>query len=1298
MYYNPGAGIIPLPGGAELSPSQITTLKFDPQPGASGNAEFEYTVTDNVGLTDISPATFTIPITNSFPAAQNKTNPSVASSSPLTTLVPMTATDADGMVVSFVITALPDPALGQLFLNNIAVTNSQVIAPTEAGLLQFKPVPGAIGTAIFYYSATDDQGASDVNPATFSIPVTTVNVKPVADDKTNPALAINSSAVLILPFSGSDADGTIVSFKVTSVPAVSKGTIFLNGVVIVNNQVIPANLANNISFKPSGSFAGNVTFRYSVFDNMNAESNNDATYTVPVTNQAPVAATITIPALKKGTTYSLPGLTGSDVDGTITSYKITSLPGILVPATLYVDMTGSGTYSLVTNNQVLTPAQAGRLRVATGSVIGNASFTYTATDNIGLVSASAGVYTIPIAGSVAMHPPVTADKFNAAINAAAAATNLLPLTATDVDGTIINYLILSIPPPYAGTLYFMQGGSVLTPIKIGGTQLTLTEATSLSFDPSGNYLGSIRFTYTAMDNDYTTDATPSNVIIPIVNNAPVAGNITNGSLSSSAGPTTINTLSGTDSDGSIATYIIMTIPATGEGILLLDGMPVSQGKILSPAEAARLQLDPLATFIGNATFTYTVTDNLEISATTAATFTIPVINTAPQSEDKISQVITNPIGTGQQDIPAFTGIDLDGTVNSFVIKTLPSGGTLYVNGNPATVNQNVSTTQALQLTFDPSDGYNGITSFTYAAKDNSNATDVSPASYGLVINTPPTSNNVSVPSMYANAPNTAILPLSGADDGFVQYYKITDLPATDEGTLYLNGVAITNLSQVTTLSGTQINQLSYAPVADFTGATLNYTNVDNINLIDVTPSVYNIPQKIIISGNVWNDVNGNKTTEGAESTINGTNAGAGLLTGSTLYANMVDANNIVLATTPVQANGSYLFGTVSTNSKITLQLSTNQGTVNSTKPTTLLPVGWATTGENVNGSGFNDTIPDSEIVLTANNSNIITQDFGIEKLPETALSSHAAGGNPGAYFTTTINPMYFVTNTVGSSPNTMDYHSGTINSIRITAFPANTNTMTVNGIIYRTSGICPVAGTCTNWPAGGVTVPFTDGAGPSQSILIDPIDGAVPVKIFYAARDNAGKEDPTPGYAEIIYSLILVPVRLENFTAAPQGNNVNLTWTIDAEINIDRYEAEFSTNGTDFSRIGSRNATGNRLYNLLHTAPIRGINYYRLKIFELDGTFSYSDIKKVIFNKTGSISIYPNPTKDIVNINFTGMGLNKTASVRIIGTDGRVLLERTIPRAGANESIDIRHLAAGSYIIRVETEEGNFNKLLELVK
>ena len=92
-----------------------------------------------------------------------------------------------------------------------------------------------------------------------------------------------------------------------------------------------------------------------------------------------------------------------------------------------------------------------------------------------------------------------------------------------------------------------------------------------------------------------------------------------------------------------------------------------------------------------------------------------------------------------------------------------------------------------------------------------------------------------------------------------------------------------------------------------------------------------------------------------------------------------------------------------------------------------------------------------------------------------------------------------------------DPSSGSISAIRITAFPTNTTTITINGNTYNAG----------NFPGTGVTVP-TNGAGqPTQAITIDPIDGAITAVIPYAVIDNGNKESSTTGTATMPFSSAL---------------------------------------------------------------------------------------------------------------------------------------------------------------------------------
>ncbi len=110
--------------------------------------------------------------------------------------------------------------------------------------------------------------------------------------------------------------------------------------------------------------------------------------------------------------------------------------------------------------------------------------------------------------------------------------------------------------------------------------------------------------------------------------------------------------------------------------------------------------------------------------------TATVLNEAPNTADKQA--------TGQEDaasivIPSLSGSDIDGTVVSFTIKSLPAHGTLYLGDEVVTANQSIALADAGKLMFKPDANWNGDTGFTYVAVDNDGAVDASPATVAIKV-------------------------------------------------------------------------------------------------------------------------------------------------------------------------------------------------------------------------------------------------------------------------------------------------------------------------------------------------------------------------------------------------------------------------------------------------------------------------------------------------------------------------------------------------------------------------------------
>ncbi|MGF2412495.1 MAG: T9SS type A sorting domain-containing protein, partial [Ferruginibacter sp.] len=186
--------------------------------------------------------------------------------------------------------------------------------------------------------------------------------------------------------------------------------------------------------------------------------------------------------------------------------------------------------------------------------------------------------------------------------------------------------------------------------------------------------------------------------------------------------------------------------------------------------------------------------------------------------------------------------------------------------------------------------------------------------------------------------------------------------------------------------------------------------------------------------------------------------------------------------------------------------------------------------------------------------------------------------------------------------------------------------------------------------------------------------------------------------ANLTVNYCALPIKLESFTAALQGTGVLLNWVVSEEINVANYEVEFSTDARSFWFAGAKAAINSKTYSFLHTSPVYGINYYRLKTIDKDGKVSYSEIRKVNVKVVGNISVYPNPAYNNVNVTVTANMVNKPALITIIAVDGRVILQKQTKAISQTEVFDVSNLAKGQYYLRITTESEVINKAFVVIR
>ncbi|NJK34670.1 MAG: DUF11 domain-containing protein [Oscillatoriales cyanobacterium SM2_2_1] len=271
-----------------------------------------------------------------------------------------------------------------------------------------------------------------------------------------------------------------------------------------------------------------------------------------------------------------------------------------------------------------------------------------------------------------------------------------------------------------------------------------------------------------------------------------------------------------------------------------------------------------------------------------------------------------------------------------------------------------------------------------------------------------------------------------------------------------------------------------------------------------------------ISGTVFNDVNGSQIQDGGEV---GTNGGG-------LNAVLVNtATNQVVAVTTVATNGTYTFRSVDENTNYTVRITTaNPAIGSSPPPAVILPTNFVNTGENLNG--VIDGTVDGIISVPITINNVSGVNLGIQQLP-TAVGGTAPGQvNPGGTNAVAVPTSLFTGST--------DPDGGTVVQYRITAFPANATSITINSVNF----------TAATFPVGGVTITTAQLAG----ISVDPIDGAVTVAIPFRAIDNANQLSSNTANASLPFTApVAAPpdVLLVKRITAVNGSTTNLTSFVD---------------------------------------------------------------------------------------------------------------------------------------------------------
>ena len=211
-----------------------------------------------------------------------------------------------------------------------------------------------------------------------------------------------------------------------------------------------------------------------------------------------------------------------------------------------------------------------------------------------------------------------------------------------------------------------------------------------------------------------------------------------------------------------------------------------------------------------------------------------------------------------------------------------------------------------------------------------------------------------------------------------------------------------------------------------------------------------------------------------------------------------------------------------------------------------------------------------------------------------------------------------------------------------------------------------------------------------------------------SSRFPNGVVDPNvcmgaPGY---YYTLVLAnptKIRFQVTNSAPltwlqfQGQKVregiDLQWATQQERDVDYFDVQRSGDGLRWESIHEQSAVGysetRSDYQYTDRFPLLGLDYYRLRSVDFDGSEDYSPTVAVRYGADPAQAVmYPSPARSSVSFRLGTDVREKAVIATIFDPLGRLVRTILLPEPGQDTPIPLDNLIAGLYFVEFRSENG----------
>ncbi|BDS15362.1 T9SS type A sorting domain-containing protein [Aureispira anguillae] len=178
-------------------------------------------------------------------------------------------------------------------------------------------------------------------------------------------------------------------------------------------------------------------------------------------------------------------------------------------------------------------------------------------------------------------------------------------------------------------------------------------------------------------------------------------------------------------------------------------------------------------------------------------------------------------------------------------------------------------------------------------------------------------------------------------------------------------------------------------------------------------------------------------------------------------------------------------------------------------------------------------------------------------------------------------------------------------------------------------------------------------------------------------------------------STMTFPLDLVSFEAEKEGHDkARIKWRTTQEINIKEFVVERSVNGIDYEEVAvveAQKKLSINNYQVIDAFPLIPNSYYRLKIIEMDESFTYSPIRHLSFEKAKvAIKLQPNPATDETNL-MIDASTDDDFEIKVYNmTSQQILNKRIAGKVGLHRiSLITKGWANGIYLVMIAGKDGS---------